>query len=273
MNAAVKNGDTATASKLLIEQAFSLPPGGFSRYDAEFQRVVLDNARTLTLTPTSLPPITCDVLAKNRVPTWLPLSSTNADTLTGIVAKRVAACMGAGTATITVLAGSTTHGAPIEHPDVFNRALLGFLDSVRGQQPRASVALTEKAIAINGINIRYVEQGQGEPVVFVHGGTADLRAWKMQRDAIAARYRFISYSRRYHGSEPFADAGEQFSASVDADDLVGFVREIGYGPVHVVTWSNGGLRATLAAVASRAVSINHALRAGWKTGTCSTHRR
>ena len=55
----------------------------------------------------------------------------------------------------------------------------------------------EKIIPINGIKLHYVEQGQGEPVVFVHGAIADWRAWEMQRDAVAGRYQFVAYTRRH----------------------------------------------------------------------------
>ena len=100
---------------------------------------------------------------------------------------------------------------------------------------------------MNGINIHYVEQGEGEPVVFVHGAVADLRAWEKQRDAVAQRYCFIAYTRRYYGSEPWTDGGKSTSAATDAADLVAFTKALGYGPVHVVAWS-GGSAATLRAV-------------------------
>lgn len=34
-----------------------------------------------------------------------------------------------------------------------------------------------KDVEINGVRLRYVEQGSGEPAVFVHGIPSDLRAY------------------------------------------------------------------------------------------------
>src|SRR5438552_17494581 len=55
---------------------------------------------------------------------------------------------------------------------------------------------------IPGTNIQYIEQGQGAPVVFVHGGVSDHRAWEAQREIVARRYRFIAIDQRYFGAAP-----------------------------------------------------------------------
>ena len=38
-----------------------------------------------------------------------------------------------------------------------------------------TIAQDVKRISVNGYELTYVEQGQGEPVVFVHGGMQDYR--------------------------------------------------------------------------------------------------
>ena len=58
--------------------------------------------------------------------------------------------------------------------------------------PQGEVA---KEVEINGVRLEYIEQGSGEPIVFVHGGVQDLRAWEPVREAVAKRYRFIAYPR------------------------------------------------------------------------------
>ena len=57
-----------------------------------------------------------------------------------------------------------------------------------------------KEVEVNGFGLQYIEQGSGEPIVFVHGAPHDLRAWEPVREAIAKRYRFIAYTQRC--SEP-----------------------------------------------------------------------
>ena len=100
---------------------------------------------------------------------------------------------------------------------------------------------------INAVNLPYVEQGQGVPVVFVHGSMSDYRIWEAQRVAISARYRYVAYTQRYFGDGSWTDTGSQFSQATHAADLIAFIEALQAGPVHVVAWSYGGSVATLAA--------------------------
>ena len=100
---------------------------------------------------------------------------------------------------------------------------------------------------VNGVDLPYVEQGQGVPVVFVHGSMTDYRIWEAQRPAVASRHRYIAYTQRYFGSQPWPDDGKQFSQATHAADLIAFIETLNAGPVHVVAWSYGGSVATLAA--------------------------
>ena len=102
-------------------------------------------------------------------------------------------------------------------------------------------------LSVNGVELSYIEQGTGAPVVFVHGGFSDVRFWEPQRQAVAKRHRFIAYSYRYHGAAPWPDDGKQYSAATHAADLAAFVRRLNAGPVHLVGLSYGGLLATMVA--------------------------
>lgn len=101
---------------------------------------------------------------------------------------------------------------------------------------------------VHGVKLTYVEQGKGIPVVFVHGALSDHRVWEPQREAVAQHYRFISYTQRYFGTDPWPDEGKNFSAMTHAADLAEFVRVLNAGPVHLVSWSYGGLVAMLMAL-------------------------
>ena len=107
--------------------------------------------------------------------------------------------------------------------------------------------LQTRLVQINDVSLPYVEQGQGVPVVFVHGSMSDYRIWEAQRPAIAARYRFIAYTQRYFGPDAWGDSGSKFSQMTHAADLNAFIESLHAGPVHVVAWSYGGSVATLAA--------------------------
>ena len=58
-------------------------------------------------------------------------------------------------------------------------------------------------VSVNGTQLAYHEQGSGDPVLFVHGSSSDLRTWERQIPAIGAQFRAIAYSRRY--ARPNAD--------------------------------------------------------------------
>jgi pimeloyl-ACP methyl ester carboxylesterase len=103
-------------------------------------------------------------------------------------------------------------------------------------------------IQVNGTSLPYIDEGAGEPVIFVHGAISDLRVWEPVKEAIAAKYRFIAYTQRYFGTSPWNDGGEQFSVATLADDLTKFIASLNVGPVHLVGWSFGGQVATAAAV-------------------------
>lgn len=101
---------------------------------------------------------------------------------------------------------------------------------------------------VNGVQLPYVEQGNGKPVVFVHGSMSDLRLWEPQRAAVAGSNRYIAYTQRYFGTQSWADTGQGFGQQTHAADLIAFIEGLKAGPVHVVAWSYGGAVATLAAL-------------------------
>jgi pimeloyl-ACP methyl ester carboxylesterase len=97
-----------------------------------------------------------------------------------------------------------------------------------------------KQAQVEGATLRYVEQGQGEAVVFVHGTFSDHRLWEGQRENIAKRYRYIALDQRYFGTASWTDTGARYSVSTHADDLAMFIDRLGTGPVHLVGFSYGG---------------------------------
>src|SRR5262245_13355305 len=112
----------------------------------------------------------------------------------------------------------------------------------------AMAAPAVKEVEVNGVRLQYLEQGSGEPVVFVHGLFSDHRAWEPIRDEIARKYRFIALTQRYFGTGPWKDDGKEFSIATFADDLAKFITSLDAGPVHLVGWSTGGQVVATAAV-------------------------
>jgi non-heme chloroperoxidase len=89
------------------------------------------------------------------------------------------------------------------------------------------------------MSMYYVEKGQGDAVVFVHGVIEDYRAWDAQVGPFSESFRAISYSRR--ASEPNQNGGAVADSTIanNVGDLVGLVEELEASPVTVVGHSYG----------------------------------
>jgi len=92
----------------------------------------------------------------------------------------------------------------------------------------SSIELPRPSITnVNGLDVEYMDVGSGEPIVFVHGAISDYRSGGNYLAPISERFRYISFSRRYYGTQPWLDYGEKWSMDVFAEDLVGFIEALG----------------------------------------------
>lgn len=117
-----------------------------------------------------------------------------------------------------------------------------FLTTALGLTLAASVANAQEpeTISVNGQDLIYVSEGEGTPVVFVHGAISDHRVWEPLRAAISAEHRFVAYDQRYFGRAEWPDDGAGYSVEAHVSDLVALVEALDAGPVHLVTWSYSG---------------------------------
>lgn len=94
-------------------------------------------------------------------------------------------------------------------------------------------------IEVNGQELKLLEQGNGKPVLFVHGSASDYRTWDCQVSVFAEHYHVYNYSRRYH--YPNAREGEitDYTVSLHARDLKELLQKLNVGPVNVVASSYG----------------------------------
>jgi non-heme chloroperoxidase len=98
-------------------------------------------------------------------------------------------------------------------------------------------------LLVNGVELHFVDRGQGEPIVFVHGGLVDYREWSPVAKDLADRYRTITYSRRYNFPNDNRISGSDHSAIVEAADLAALNRRLHLGAMHVVGVSYGAYTA------------------------------
>ena len=119
--------------------------------------------------------------------------------------------------------------------------LAAALTACQTSQPQQGDLPLVKQMSVNGNYLAYVEQGHGEVVLFIHGANGDWRTWDELRPIIAARYRFVSVSRRYHQPNPWRGDGTDYSVQLHVDDVAAFISALGVGRVHVVGGSYGGI--------------------------------
>lgn len=103
-------------------------------------------------------------------------------------------------------------------------------------------------IHVRGIELHYIEQGQGEPLILLHGGQGDYRSWEPQMKVLSPQYRVISYSRRYNYPNTNPLTAKYHSAYTEADDLAALISKLKLGRVHLVGTSIGAFTALVLAV-------------------------
>ncbi len=104
---------------------------------------------------------------------------------------------------------------------------------------------THASIDIDGLAVFYETEGDGAPIVLLHGGLADNSTWAAQFTGLSPYRRVIAPERQAHGHTP--DRPGPLTYQAMADQTVGFLVALGLGPVDVVGWSDGGMVGTLIA--------------------------
>jgi pimeloyl-ACP methyl ester carboxylesterase len=102
-------------------------------------------------------------------------------------------------------------------------------------------------IHANGVDLRFIEQGRGEPLILLHGGQGDYRSWGPQMATFSTSYRVISYSRRYNYPNNNPLTTSYRLGYTDADDLAAFIHQLRLGRVHLVGTSAGAMAALVLA--------------------------
>ncbi|MFB8029425.1 alpha/beta fold hydrolase [Streptomyces sp. NPDC056465] len=102
-------------------------------------------------------------------------------------------------------------------------------------------------VELRGVRTWYETEGDGDPLVLLHGGFCTNETWGAQRADLAARYRLFLPERRAHGHTP--DVEGPLSYRDMADDTVAFLESVVGGPAHLLGWSDGGIVALLVALA------------------------
>ncbi|MHA2069495.1 MAG: alpha/beta fold hydrolase [Candidatus Thorarchaeota archaeon] len=101
---------------------------------------------------------------------------------------------------------------------------------------------------VNGINIDYRVEGQGEPLIMIAGFSSEKNGWWFQTKAFKKYYRIITFDNRGVGKSDKPTG--PYTVKRMADDAIGLMDHLGIEKAHVLGISMGGMIA-------QELAINH----------------
>jgi pimeloyl-ACP methyl ester carboxylesterase len=106
----------------------------------------------------------------------------------------------------------------------------------------AALAAEDHYFDSDGVKIHYVTEGQGEPVILVHGFTASIPVqWQLPGifSKLAKDYQVIALDNRGHGKSEKPHDSKQYGPNM-VDDVVRLMDHLKLEKAHVVGYSMGG---------------------------------
>ena len=91
---------------------------------------------------------------------------------------------------------------------------------------------------MSDIQHHYIEQGQGQPLILLHGNGEDGSYFVHQISHFSMDYRVIALDTRGHGQSPRGD--KPFTIKQFAEDLKDFMDEKGFAKAIILGFSDGG---------------------------------
>lgn len=104
---------------------------------------------------------------------------------------------------------------------------------------------TGKYVELDGIRLWYDEHGEGEPLVMLHPGGIDSRAFAPNLKTFSSRFQVFLPERRGHGHTP--DAEGTYSYELMANDMIQFLEQVVGGKARLMGMSDGGIVALMVA--------------------------
>ena len=92
---------------------------------------------------------------------------------------------------------------------------------------------------VNGIKISYEIQGEGDPVILVHGFGVKKEVWMCQYGPLSEKFKVIRFDNRGAGESDHPD--ELFTMEMLAGDIRGLMDALNLEKAHVIAWSLGGM--------------------------------
>ena len=115
------------------------------------------------------------------------------------------------------------------------------------------------SVSVNGISLRYTDEGEGDVVLLIHGLGSSSQDWELQLPVLTPTYRVIAVDLRGHGQSSKPEG--PYSIAMFAGDVAALIEALDIAPCHVVGLSLGAmttleLAATRPDLARSAVVVN-----------------
>ncbi|ANK83775.1 MULTISPECIES: alpha/beta fold hydrolase [unclassified Rhizobium] len=92
---------------------------------------------------------------------------------------------------------------------------------------------------VNDIKMYYAEYGEGDPILFIHGGLGNANVWGHQVAEFARDHLVIVADSRGHGRS--TRSGQPFGYDLMTSDYVALLHYLKIDKVTLVGWSDGGI--------------------------------
>ncbi|MGQ4875852.1 MAG: alpha/beta fold hydrolase [Promethearchaeia archaeon] len=99
--------------------------------------------------------------------------------------------------------------------------------------------MEERYAKVNGVNLCYLIDGEGFPVILIHGYGAKKEVWKPQIVDLSKYFKVIAYDIRGIGKSERPDY--PYTMDILADDLKGLLDFLGIKKSHIIGRSLGGM--------------------------------
>ena len=100
--------------------------------------------------------------------------------------------------------------------------------------------MVQKIDLRNGISLEYLDQGEGEVILLLHGLGSTKADWDMQKDLFSNDFRIIAPDFRGHGNSSRPIERESYGISQCAEDMELLLHELKVSKCIVVGFSMGG---------------------------------
>lgn len=122
---------------------------------------------------------------------------------------------------------------------LFKLLFISCLNMALALSVSAAAPASERFVEANGLKIHYVEEGEGPPLLLIHGGGLTAKSWQGMAKEASRYFRVIMPDSRGHGLTNNPD--RSFSYDLMAEDMAAFIKALKLEKPLVMGYSDGGM--------------------------------